>query len=105
MFDDLESMFNEEDADQVVEPFDITDGSLSKLSKDLIFSMGVEWSTIHRTLTHPITFPFGKVIHAQNAERLGKMADRHGFMMSTQSDGVGIYKLARFYPKVGMSGE
>jgi len=60
----------------LVEPFDIDDGSLNSLSKQECFVLGVEWASIRARLLAGERFV--DLCHESNAQRIEKMAERHG---------------------------
>ena len=61
---------------RLVEPFDIDGGALDGVSPTLAFTLGVEWAMFRRKLRHREAFR--ELVISQNADRLVRMAERHG---------------------------
>lgn len=59
----------------LVEPFDIDDGSLVGLTPEYAFALGVEWQLFRQMLDSEK--PFTTYCLPQNATRFVKMAERH----------------------------
>ena len=59
---------------RLVEPFD-TDG-LASVTPELAFTLGVEWAMFRRKLRK--RQPFRELVISHNADRLVRMAERHG---------------------------
>lgn len=59
---------------ELVEPFDIDDGSLSGLSQAMCFALGVEWEMFRQKLC--LGVPFTHMVISHNATRLSAMAER-----------------------------
>ncbi len=60
----------------LVEPFDIDDGSLANVSPQEAFALGVEWAMFRERLMANV--PFHALCLANNALRLEKLAERNG---------------------------
>jgi hypothetical protein len=60
----------------LVEPFDIDDGSLANISVQEAFALGVEWAMFLERLKTGV--PFHDLCLANNALRLEKLAERNG---------------------------
>jgi hypothetical protein len=60
---------------ELVEPFDIDDGSLKGITPEYAFALGVEWQIIRKRLDSEK--PFTSFCLPENATRLVKMAERH----------------------------
>jgi len=58
----------------LVEPFDIDDGSLDGIAAQECFSLGVEWQIFRERLRKGL--PFTVLVLANNAGRLTKLAER-----------------------------
>jgi hypothetical protein len=68
----------------VHEPFDIDDGSLRSTSHELAFVLGVEWAVAFSfMLNSQGRRQTEMVVHAQNVERMSKLAERHGCVCSS----------------------
>ena len=61
---------------KLVESFDVDDGSLDGLSPQLCFVLGTEWEKFFQRLATGASF--SDLIHANNAERLVRLAERRG---------------------------
>lgn len=61
----------------LIEPFDIDDGSLTGFSEQLIFTLGVEWVKWLVNITHNKVRT--DICLEQNAPRLIRLLERHGF--------------------------
>ena len=61
---------------EIIESFEIDDGSLSGLSPEKCFVLGVEWESFLRKLRSGSSFV--EIVHAENAERLVRLVERHG---------------------------
>jgi len=64
-----------EGAQELIEPFDIDDGSLKGTTSEYAFALGVEWQIIRQRLASGT--PFTTFCLPENAGRLVKMAERH----------------------------
>lgn len=60
---------------ELVEPFDVDDGSLEGLAPSHIFTLGVEWQLFRQRLASGKHFT--TLCLPENAERFVKMAERH----------------------------
>lgn len=60
---------------ELVEPFDIDDGSLKGLTPEYAFALGVEWVFFRQQLE--TGKPFKTLCLPQNTKRLVAMAERH----------------------------
>ena len=60
----------------LIESFEIDDGSVSDLRPERCFVLGVEWQDFRSKLKG--TKPFSALIHAENAGRLVRLAERSG---------------------------
>lgn len=88
---------DDSDAFDLVESFDIDDGSLANMSVEQAFVLGVEWAGIRSLLSRPTCVDdtgirvtihsFEEVVHTFNVKRLMKMGQRHGWVVSSR-----IYK-------------
>ncbi|HEX3800247.1 MAG TPA: hypothetical protein VH413_16245 [Verrucomicrobiae bacterium] len=67
---DAENNFN------LIDSFDIDDESLKGLTPQMIFALGVEWEQFRMLLK--LGRRFRLLVLPANAERLVKMAERHG---------------------------
>jgi len=61
---------------ELVEAFDIEDGSLQGLPPEQVFILGVEWATFRQRLSE--SAPFTMVCLLENRPRLVAMAERNG---------------------------
>ena len=61
---------------ELVEPFDVDDGSLVGLSPAMCFTLGVEWEQFRQHLKD--AQPFSILVIDKNADRLVALAERHG---------------------------
>lgn len=61
---------------ELVQPFDIDDGSLDDVDPKLAFCFGFEWHRFYVSLKHDCALIHH--VHADNAARLVKLAERHG---------------------------
>ncbi len=61
---------------QIIQPFDVDDGSLSGLTQQEVFALGVEWAMFWERLKQGA--PFRELCLANNAQRLEKLAARMG---------------------------
>ncbi len=69
----------------LVEPFDIDDGSLEGITQKEAFTLGVEWLMFRRHLQSGQ--PFKVLCLANNASRLVKMAERHNRFVEDRGTG------------------
>jgi len=73
---------------ELVEPFEIDDGSLRGLSPQYIFALGVEWAMFRRQLADGS--PFTTLCLPENRIRFVRMAERHSrFVEDRQTGCVG----------------
>jgi hypothetical protein len=73
---------------ELVEPFEIDDGSLNGLAPHYVFSLGVEWEMFRRQLARGT--PFTTLCLPENRTRFVKMAERHNrFVEDRQTGCVG----------------
>jgi hypothetical protein len=68
---------SDDEAFDLVEPFDIDDGSLNGLSPQTIFTMGVEWATWRNRIIGGC--PKTDLCLTENAARIILMLERHGW--------------------------
>ncbi len=61
---------------QLVESFNVDDGSLNGLTNDHCFCLRVEWAKFHDRIMAGEQFT--ELCHTANAQRLSAMAERHG---------------------------
>jgi hypothetical protein len=61
---------------KIIESFEIDDGSLSALTPEKCFVLGVEWESFLRKLKSESSFV--EIIHTENAQRLVRLVERHG---------------------------
>ena len=59
----------------LIEPFNVDDGSLLGLSPAVCFALGAEWEAFRKKLT--VGAPFTDLVMSHNARRLSAMAERH----------------------------
>ena len=69
----------------LIEPFDIDDGSLNGVSGKEAFALGVEWLMFRRRLQSGE--PFKVLCLANNAARLVKMAERYNRFVEDRRTG------------------
>ncbi len=62
---------------ELVEPFDIDDGSLNGVPPELAFTLGVEW--VRWWMRIRAGNPRSELCLSENAARIVKMLERHGF--------------------------
>jgi hypothetical protein len=60
---------------EIVEPFEVDDGSLDGLAPNYIFALGVEWEMFRQKLNR-IKTPFTTLCLPENRIRFVKMAER-----------------------------
>lgn len=86
-----------DDTHVLTEPFDIDDGSLRSTSHELAFVLGVEWAIAYSFLMNVQNRRQTEmVVHAQNADRMSKLAERHSCLASTvQLDEVWVKVMFR----------
>lgn len=65
----------DDDNAELIEPFDIDDGSLREVTAEYAFTLGVEWQIFRQRLDSGK--PFTTFCLPENANRLVKMAERH----------------------------
>jgi hypothetical protein len=70
---------------QLVEPFEIDNGSLAGLSPEYIFTMGVEWAMFRQKLSEGT--PFTVLCLPENSERLIRMAERKNRFVEDRQTG------------------
>jgi hypothetical protein len=73
---------------QLVEPFEIDDGSLRGLLPEYVFALGVEWAMFRHRLACGV--PFTTLCLPENRTRFVRMAERHSrFVEDRQTGCVG----------------
>jgi len=70
---------------ELVEPFDIDDGSLEGIAAKEAFTLGVEWLMFRRRLQSGQ--PFKVLCLENNASRLVKLAERHNRFVEDRGTG------------------
>lgn len=75
----------------LVESFEVDNGSLEGLRGEKCFVLGAEWERFHRKLRKNV--PFVEMVHSENAARLSRLAERQRRFVEHSDCGNGWAKI------------